>query len=62
MNNAPPITRNIAKSGEVHIWDGFHPFQLHFGLIRNHSQSATILILNVATNANNTCHNRQFLT
>jgi len=41
MNNAQPITRNIAKSGEVLKWGGFSPFQLHLGLTVNHSQSAS---------------------
>ena len=36
-----PLTRNIAKSGEVLNWNGFSPFQLHLGLIRYHSQSAS---------------------
>ena len=35
------LTRNIAKSGEVLNWNGFSPFQLHLGLIRYHSQSAS---------------------
>ena len=34
-------TRNIAKSGEVRNWGVFSPFQLHLGLIVNHSQSAS---------------------
>jgi hypothetical protein len=41
------ITRNIAKSGEVLVWSGFNPYQLHFGLIVNHSQSASCHIANV---------------
>ncbi len=39
--NAQFITRNIAKSGEVINCGGFSPFQLHLGLIVNHSQSAS---------------------
>ena len=35
------LTRNIAKSGEVRNWGVFSPFQLHLGLIANHSQSAS---------------------
>ena len=35
------LTRNIAKSGEVLNCSGLHPFQLHLGLIVNHSQSAS---------------------
>ena len=34
MKEKRPITRNIAKSGEVLNWSGFSPFQLHLGLIR----------------------------
>ena len=41
MKNIQPLTRNIAKSGEVLNWNGFSPFQLHLGLIRYHSQSAS---------------------
>lgn len=41
------ITHNIAKSGEVLIWGGFSPFQLHFGLIVNYLQSASCHIANV---------------
>ncbi|MDD3915290.1 MAG: hypothetical protein PHF76_11680 [Bacteroidales bacterium] len=40
------LTRNIAKSGEVLNWNGFSPFQLHLGLIRYHSQSASCHIAN----------------
>jgi len=36
-----PVTRNIAKSGEVPNWGGFSPFQLHLGLIVNRSLSAS---------------------
>jgi len=35
------VTRNIAKSGEVRNWGVFSPFQLHLGLIANHSQPAS---------------------
>jgi hypothetical protein len=35
------LTRNIAKSGELLIWSDVCPFQLHLGLIENHSQSAS---------------------
>jgi len=35
--NNQVITRNIAKSGKVLNWGGFHSFQLHLGLILNHS-------------------------
>jgi len=35
------LTRNIAKSGEVHNWSGFSPFGLLLGLIVYHSQSAS---------------------
>jgi hypothetical protein len=41
VNNVLLLTRNIAKSGEVLNWGGFSPFQLHFGLIVNRSQSAS---------------------
>jgi len=34
-------TRNIANSGKVLIWSVFRPFQLHLGLIDNHTQSAS---------------------
>jgi hypothetical protein len=46
-----PTTRNIAKSGEVLNWSGFSPFQLHLGLIVNHSQSASCHIATVSKNA-----------
>jgi hypothetical protein len=35
------LTGNITKSGEVLNWEGFNPFQLHLGLIQNHSQFAS---------------------
>ena len=41
MKNIQPLTRNIAKSGEVLDWGSFSPFQLHLGLIVNRSQSAS---------------------
>jgi hypothetical protein len=44
-------TRNIAKSGEVLNWSGFSPFQLHLGLILNHSQSASCHIATVVCHA-----------
>ena len=44
-----PLTRNIAKSGEVHNWSGFSPFQLHLGLIMNCSQSASCHIATVVS-------------
>lgn len=48
MNNKKQlVTRNIAKSGEVLNWGGFRPFQLHLGLIVNHSQSASCHIATV---------------
>jgi hypothetical protein len=47
--NHDPLTRNIAKSGEVLNWSGFNPFQLHLGLIVNRSQSASCHIANVST-------------
>ena len=34
------LTRNIAKSGEVQVWN-FSPFQIFSGLIKYHSQSAS---------------------
>jgi len=37
-------TYNIAKSGKVPIWSGFSPFQLHLGLIMNHTHSASCYI------------------
>jgi hypothetical protein len=43
------LTRNIAKSGEVLIWSGFSPFQLHLGLIVNRSLSASCHIANGPT-------------
>jgi hypothetical protein len=39
--NQKPITRNIAKSGEVPNLAGFSPFWLYLGLIVNRSQSAS---------------------
>ncbi len=39
-------TRNLAKSGEALYWSGFSPFQLYFGLIGDHSQSASCHIAN----------------
>ena len=48
MNNKP-LTRNIAKSGEVLNWIGFSPFQLHLGLIEKHSQSASCHIATVVS-------------
>ena len=47
MKNIQPLTRNIAKSGEVLDWGSFSPFQLHFGLIVNRSQSASCHIATV---------------
>ena len=47
MNKGQLVTRNIAKSGEVHNWGGFSPFQLHHNLIVNHSQSASCHIATV---------------
>ena len=44
------LTRNIAKSGEVHNWSGFTPFKLHLGLIVNRSQSASCHIATVRLN------------
>jgi len=35
------VTRNIAKSGEVLIWNVFRQFQSYVGLIQNHPQSAS---------------------
>jgi hypothetical protein len=46
INKKQLVTRNIAKSGEVLNWGGFSPFQLHLGLIVNHSQSASCHIAN----------------
>lgn len=48
MKNIQPLTRNIAKSGEVLDWGSFSPFQLHFGLIVNRSQSASCHIATVS--------------
>ena len=45
--NNEPLTRNIAKSGEVLNCSGFSPFQLHLGSILNHSQSASCHIATV---------------
>ena len=42
------LTRNIAKSGEVHNWSAFTPFKLHLGLIVNRSQSASCHIATVS--------------
>ena len=57
------LTRNIAKSGEVLNWNGFSPFQLHLGLIRYHSQSASCHTLAFsgenAEQTRNSKHNRQ---
>jgi hypothetical protein len=50
MNKKRPITRNIAKSGEVVNWSGFSPFQHHLGLIVNRSQTASCHIANVVAN------------
>jgi len=47
MRTNETLTRNIAKSGEVHNWSGFSPFQLHLGLIVNLSQSASCHIATV---------------
>jgi uncharacterized protein (TIGR02145 family) len=47
LKKKKPITRNIAKSGEVLNWGGFSPFGLRLGLIRNHSQSASCHIATV---------------
>jgi len=41
MNFIQHTTRNIAKSGEGLNWGGVSPFQHNFGLIQNHSQSAS---------------------
>jgi len=49
MNNAQLATSNIAKRGEVLNWGGFSPFQLHLGLIGNHSQFASCHIANRQT-------------
>ena len=51
MRTNETLTRNIAKSGEVHNWSGFSPFQLHLGLIVNLSQSASCHIATVSKNA-----------
>ena len=48
---AQRTTRNIAKSGEVHNWGGFSPFQLRLSLIENHSQSASCHISTVVVHA-----------
>jgi len=65
------LTRNIAKSGEVLNWNGFSPFQLHLGLIRYHSQSASchiakrcaqvfrLLSKYYAFDVNNCCQNNE---
>ena len=41
MKNHIPTTRNIAKSGKMLNFGGFHLFQPHLGLIVYHSQSAS---------------------
>jgi len=41
INNVLGLTRNVAKSGKVLIWSVIRLFQLHLGLIVNHSQSAS---------------------
>ncbi len=51
VKNIQPLTRNIAKSGEVLNWSGFSPFQLHLGLIVNCSQSASCHIANDETHS-----------